>query len=91
MDEEESSVPALWNDRGEVAKALDVCIFFNLFNLEGFQFRLGVHPALDDVHSEGDRCFFHEGVLLTVRPTHAQRRVGPGGHARLAPAIVTKG
>ena len=40
--------------------------------------------------SEGDSRFFHERVLLTVCPTHAQRRVGTGGHVRLAPAVVTK-
>ena len=45
---------------------------------------------LEDVLSEGDRRFLYERVLLTVRPTQAQRRVGTGGHVRLASAVVTK-
>ena len=45
---------------------------------------------LEEVLSEGDRLFLYERVLLTVRPTQAQRRVGTGGHVRLAPAVVTK-
>ena len=45
---------------------------------------------LEDVLSEGDRRFLFERVLLTVRLTQAQRRVGIGGHVRLAPAVVTK-
>ena len=91
MDEEGSRVTVLWDDRGEVTNAFDVGIFSNFRNLEGFQFRLGRHPVLDDVLSEGDRRFFHERVLVTARSTHAQRRVGPGGNVRLAPAVVTKG
>ena len=90
MDGEGSKVPVLWADRGEVAKAFDVGIFSNFRNLEGFQFRRSGHPVLEDVLSEGDRRFFHGRVLLTVRPTHAQRRVGTGGHVRLAPAVVIK-
>ena len=45
---------------------------------------------LEDVLSEGDRRFLYERVLLTVRPTQAQRRVGTDGNVRLAPAVVTK-
>ena len=45
---------------------------------------------LEDVLSEGDRLFLYERVLLTVRPTQAQRRVGTGGLVRLAPVVVTK-
>ena len=45
---------------------------------------------LEDVLSEGERRFLYERVLLTVRPTQAQRRVGTGGHVRVAPAVVTK-
>ena len=45
---------------------------------------------LEDVLSEGDRRFLYERVLLTARPMQAQRRVGTGGHVRLAPAVVTK-
>ena len=91
MDGEGSRVPVLWDDRGEVAKAFDVGIFSNFYNLEGFQFRQSGHPVLGDVLSEGDHRFFHERVLLTFRPTHAQRRVGTGGHVRFAPAVVTEG
>ena len=90
MDGEGSRVPVLWDDRGEVAKAFDVGIFSNFCNLEGFQFRQSRHPVLEDVLSEGDRRFLYERVLLTARPTQAQRRVGTGGHVRLAPAVVTK-
>ena len=88
MDGEGSRVPVLWDDRGEVAKAFDVGIFSDFCNL--FQFRQSGHPVLEDVLSEGDRRFLYERVLLTVRPTQAQRRVGTGGHVRLAPAVVTK-
>ena len=91
MDGKGSRVVVLWDDCGEVAKAFDVGIFSNFRKLEGFQFRQSGHPVLEDVLSEGDGRFFHERVLLTVRPTHAQRRVGTGGHVRLAPAVVTKG
>ena len=49
MGGEGSRVPALWDDRGEVAKAFDVGIFSNFCNLEGFQFRQGGHPVLEDV------------------------------------------
>ena len=90
MDGEGSRVPFLWVDRGEVRKTFDVGIFSNFCNLEGFQFKQSGHPVLEDVLSERDRCFFHERVLLTVRPTQAQRRVGTGGDVRLAPAVVTK-
>ena len=91
MDGEGSRVPVLWDDRGDVAKAFDVGIFSDFFNLEGFQFRQkSGHPVLEDVLSEGDRRFLYERVPLTVRPTQAQRRVGTGGHVRLAPAVITK-
>ena len=85
-----SRVPVPWDDRGEVAKAFDVGIFSNFCNLGGFQFRQSGHPVLEDVLSEGDRRFLYERVLLTVRPTQAQRCVGTGGHIRLAPAVVTR-
>ena len=84
-----SRVPVLWGDRGEVAMAFDVGIVYN-FNLEGFQSRQSGHPVPEDVLSEGDHRFFHKGVLLTVRPTQAQRRVSTSGHVRLAPAVVSK-
>ena len=71
MDGEGSRIPVLWDDRGEVANTFDVDIFSNFSNLEGFQFRLGGHPVLDDVLGEDDRRFFHERVLLTARPSHA--------------------
>ena len=90
MDGEGSRVPVLWDDRGQVAKAFDVVIFSNSCNLEGFQFKQSGHQVLEDVLSGGERPFFHERVLLTVRPTQAQRRVGTGGHVRLAPVFVTK-
>ena len=90
MDGGGSRVPALWGDRGEVAKAFDVDIFYNFCNLEGFQSRQSGHPVPEDVLMEGDHRFSHEGVLLTVRPTQAQRRVSTGGHVRLAPAVVSK-
>ena len=83
-------VPVLWDDRGEVAKAFEVGIFSNFCNLESFQFRQSGHRVLEDVLSEGGRRFLYERVLVTVRPTQAQRRVGTGGHVRLAPAFVTK-
>ena len=91
MDGKASRVPVLWDDRCEVAKAFDVGIFSDFCNLEGVQFRQSGHPVLEDVLSEGDRRFLYERVLLTVRPTQVQRRVGTGGHVRLAPAVVTKG
>ena len=69
MDGEGSRVPVLWDDRGEVAKAVDVAIFSNFCNLEGFQFRQSGHLVLEDVHSEGDYRFLYERVLLTVRLT----------------------
>ena len=90
MDGDGSRVPVLWDDRGEVAKAFDVGIFSHFCNSEGFQFRQSGHPVLEDVLSEGDRRFLYERVLLTARPMQAQRRVGTGGHVRLAPAVVTK-
>ena len=90
MDGEGSRVPVLWDDRGEVAKALDVGIFSNFCNLEGFQLRQSGHPVLEDVPSEGNCRFLYERLLLTVRLTQAQRRVGTGGHVRLAPAVATK-
>ena len=90
MDEEGSRVRVLWDNRGEVAKAFDVGIFSDFCNLEGFQFTSSGHPVLENVYSEGDRRFLYERVLLTVRPTQAQRHVGTGGHVRLAPAVVTK-
>ena len=90
MDGEGSRVPVLWDDRGEVANAFEVGIFSNFCNLESFQFRQSGHRVLEDVLSEGDRRFLYERVLLTVRPTQAQRRVGTGGHVRLAPAFFTK-
>ena len=78
MDAEGSRVPVLWDDRGEFC------------NLESFQFRQSGHRVLEEVLSEGDRRFLYERVLLTARPPQAQRRVGTGGHVRLAPAFVTK-
>ena len=90
MDGEGSRVPVLWDDRGEEANAFDVGIFSNFCNLESFQFRQSEHPVLEDVLSEGDRRFLYERVLLSVRLTQTQRRVGTGGHVRLAPAVVTK-
>ena len=91
MDGEGSRVPVLWDNRVQVAKTFDVGVFSNFRNLEGFQFRQSGHPELEDELSEGDCRFSYERVLLTVRPTHAQRRVGTGGHVRLDPAVVTKG
>ena len=80
MDDKRSRVPVLWDDRGVVAKTFDVCIFSNLYNLDVYQFRLGGLSVLEGVLREVDRRFFHERVLLTACPTHAQRRVGPSGY-----------